>query len=522
MTATPANPLIDALLDPERYPHPATGVELIETHISWVLLAGDFVYKIKKPVDLGFLDFSTLAKRRRYCQEELRLNRRLAPALYLDVVPIAGTPDAPILGGGGEPIEFALKMARFPQEGRLDQVLARGELTCQHIDDLAAEIARLHSTAAIAAEDTDWGTPPLVRQAVEDCLRIARRGMTAPEDRALLDTVGSWAERRYADLAGTFARRKAEGFVREGHGDLHLANMALVGGRVTLFDCLEFSQRLRWIDVACDLAFAVMDLADRGRTDLSRRLLNACLEHSADYAGLAVLPYYLVYRALVRAEVAAIRAAQAGIEPAEAGRQRAEAHGYLKLAADYARPPRPALLVTHGVSGCGKSYHSEALVESLGAVRIRSDVERKRLFGLTPGDRTPAVRVAEVYGDEASRVTYERLLALARTILAAGWPAIVDATFLKRAHRAPFRLLAEELGVPFALLTFACTAEELRKRVAERQAAGRDPSEATLAVLEQQLREVEAPGPDEQAGSVPLGTDRAQATADVERAIGRR
>jgi aminoglycoside phosphotransferase family enzyme/predicted kinase len=521
MSGSDSNALIDALRDPARYPHPVERVAVIETHISWVLLTGRFAYKIKKPVDLGFLDFTTLERRKHYCEEELRLNRRLAPELYLDVAPITGSAGDPRLGGEGEPFEFALRMVEFPQEERLDRALERAALTPAHIDSLAAEVARFHKSAEVASTAAEWGRPELVRRPVDECLALARERLVQPAERAQLEELRQWMQERHAALEPKFEARKREGFVREGHGDLHLANMAFVAGRIALFDCLEFSEPLRWIDVMCDLAFAVMDLADRGRQDLSHRLLGAYVEATGDFAGLAVLPYSLVYRALVRAEVAAIRAGQPGIAAPEKREAIDRAKGYLALAAGYSKPSQPALIITHGVSGSGKSIHAQALLENLGAIRIRSDVERKRLFGFAPDARTPPDRVAEVYGPAANQATYERLAALARTVVMAGWPVIIDATFLKREHRAVFRRLADELGIPFVILDFRTGEGVLRERVAARSAAGHDPSEATLAVLAQQLGEIEPPGPDERPCTVLIDTEHPPMAEELLKAVRR-
>jgi hypothetical protein len=508
--------LIASLRDPARYPHAVRQIDVIETHISWVVLAGEFAYKIKKPVNLGFLDFSSLDKRRFYCEEELRLNRRLAPGLYLDVVAITGTAEQPVFNGAGEAIEYAVRMTRFPQEALLDRLLEQGALTPQHIDALAAEIAAFHGTVAVAGADSPFGAPQRVLTPAIENFRQIRALPDSHADLAALDALQAWTEGRYSALEQTLARRKRDGFVRECHGDLHLGNVALIDGRITLFDCMEFSENLRWIDVMSEIAFLVMDLLDRGRVDLAYRALNAWLEATGDYAGLAVLRFYLVYRAMVRAKVNAIRAAQAGLQPDERASVMERYRGYIRLAQGFAAESRPLLAITHGLSGSGKTTATQLLLESIGAVRIRSDVERRRLFGLAAHERSRSGVASGLYGADATGLTYRHLETLAGAIVRAGFPAIVDAAFLQRAQRDGFRQLANTLGVPFAILDFPADEATLRQRIAARMAQGRDASEADLAVLEHQFATEQPLAADE----IPLTIDVAASFAEALRRLG--
>ncbi|MFN3397284.1 MAG: AAA family ATPase [Sulfurimicrobium sp.] len=482
--------LIRALRNPARYDHVADGVELIETHISWVLLSGAYAYKIKKAVDLGFLDFSTLEKRRFFCDEELRLNRRLAPQLYLDVVPISGTPSEPKLNGAGPVIEYAVKMLRFPQDALLDRMLAEGKLMPAQVDALAREVARFHALIS-AVPPPGLGTPDAVQQPVrENFAQLTERMSELPQDASLL-ALRQWSEEEFARRRAAFAARREHGFVRECHGDLHLGNMAWIDDRPTLFDCIEFNPALRWIDVINDMAFAVMDLHDRGRPDLAQRFLNTYLEQTGDFGGLRLLPYYQCYRAMVRAKVNSIRAGQTGLTAEQQRAAREQIGAYLHLAAILIRPARPWLLITHGYSGSGKTTATQLLLEQTRAIRLRSDVERKRLFGLAPQARSQSGIDQGLYAPDAHIRTYRRLEELAREVLQAGFPAIVDAAFLKRAERDAFRALALELGIPFIILEMRATEDTLRQRVVRREQVGRDASEATLQVLESQLRGAE-------------------------------
>ena len=313
--------LIAALHDPAAYPHPVERIEVVETHISWVVLTGRLAYKIHKPLNLGFADFSTLALRKYDCEEELRLNRRLAPALYLGVVPIGPLDQRPCVGSGEPVCEYAVQMQQLPAEARLDRVLARGQLRPEHIDQLAADVARFHAAAAVAGPDDPYGGER-VWQPVADTFAKLQELATEPDCRRQIAALDAWSQAQWAALRETFLDRKRQGRVRECHGDLHLENLLLVEGRVVPFDCLEFNPQLRWIDVLSDLAFAVMDLVHRGRADFARRLLDRYLAASGDYAGLRVLAFYEVYRALVRAKVAAIRAGQESATPPEIERLR--------------------------------------------------------------------------------------------------------------------------------------------------------------------------------------------------------
>jgi aminoglycoside phosphotransferase family enzyme/predicted kinase len=475
-----------------------TAVERLETHISYVLLTGRYAYKIKKAVDFGFLDFKTLSARRFFCGEELRLNRRLAPALYLGVVPITGNMDAPIIGGNGRAIEYAVKMREFRQDALASRLLARGKLEPAAIDVLARKVAIFHSAIEVAAPGAGFGAPEAILNRAQDNCSTIRRLLDDPDERAEIDALAAWTEHEHVARRGVFLRRVEEGFVRECHGDLHLGNIARVDGELTIFDCIEFNPALRWIDVKSEVAFTVVDLEDRGRADLGRRFLNAYLEQTGDYAGLAVLRFYLVYRALVRAKIARLRTAQ--LDAGAASRALlAEYRGYLTLARNYAQLPHPALVITHGPAGCGKTTLSQALLETIGAVRIRSDVERKRLHGLDALERGRDGIDRGLYAAGATEATYCELAAQARHVVDAGLVAIVDATFLKRRQRDQFRDLATELGVAFLMIDFAARESTLRERVAQRAGAGSDASDADLAVLDHQLRTREPLATEEQA-----------------------
>ena len=500
--------LVQALCDPRRFPHPVDRVEVVETHISSVLLAGEFAYKIKKPYDLGFLDFTTLSARKHYCEEELRLNRRFSPDLYLDVVPITGRHEDPKLGGSGPVIEYAVRMRRFPPGALLPEVMARGALSTQQIEGLARDVAGLHAQFAVAGQDTPWGSFDLIAAQARQNFEQLQPLLVTDTERQALNALAHWTQAELTRLASRFAQRKAQGFVRECHGDMHTGNMVVIDGRIRLFDCIEFNESFRWIDVMSEVAFLVMDLESHGQPQLAWRFLNVYLEETGDYAGLAVLRYYLVFRAVVRAKVAAFAAVQPSGEAARRSAWQTYAH-YMDLARQFSQPSLPLLIVMHGLSGSGKSTVAAQLAGALRAVRVRSDVERKRLFGLAPLARSQG---RDIYTAEATQRTYARLHELAGSILAAGYSCILDATYLKRAERDAARASAG--AHPVVVLACEAAAEVLEQRVAARHAALTDAAEADLHVLAMQRQWREAPGADEAV--LHLSTDEAW---DVQRLL---
>jgi aminoglycoside phosphotransferase family enzyme/predicted kinase len=469
---------------------------LVETHISSVLLAGPAAYKLKKPVSLGFLDFTTLAARKQYCELELALNRRTAPQLYLDVLPVTGSLAAPKLGGTGEVLDYAVKMRRFEAEDSFDRLLARGALDASTVDALADRVAAFHAAIEIAPADSPFGTPQAVLgDALDNFVHIEGLGPPGASLEALR-RLRRWTESNGDALRATFIARKKDGFVRECHGDLHLGNIARVDGAPTPFDCIEFNEEFRWIDVMSEIAFTVMDFVDRGAPAFGWRFLNRALESSGDYAGVALLRFYLVYRAMVRAKVALIRARQPEADARVRSGALADFAHHLADAAGFAASRPPVLILTGGVSGSGKTTLAQSLLESLGALRLRSDVERKRLHGLDATARSGSALDADLYSAQATRATYARLAKLAELLLPTGFPVIADATFLHAADRKSFVRLARAAGARPILLWCDAPMEILRERIATRAAAGRDASEATLDVLTRQLESLEPPKPD--------------------------
>lgn len=465
---------------------------MLETHISWVFLAGPYAYKIKKPVELGFLDFTTLAKRRHFCEEELRLNRRLAPQLYIDVVELCGSAAAPRIGGSGPVLEYALRMRRFQQEALASRMLAEGRLTRDMIDRLATRLAQFHADLPAALPQLPFGTSETVLH--DACQNFEQIAALLPPERHRengLADMRDWTEREFMLRYSEIHERHQAGMTRECHGDLHLRNIVELDGELVPFDCIEFNPAFRWIDVMNEVAFLFMDLLDRGADPLAWRFLSAYLEAHGVYSGLSVLRFYVVYRAMVRAKVHLMRACQTGLVSVEASRLRRAYESYLALAHRCTMLGRPAILLMHGYSACGKSTIALSLAQELGGVRIRSDVERKRLHGLAPLARTHSAFSSGIYGQDATQATYARLAEAARIVVTSGYTAIVDATFLLRAQRALLRDVATTTGVPIILINVSTPRPFLRARIAARAAHCEDPSEATLAVLDQQVATAE-------------------------------
>lgn len=498
--------LIKALQNPALYDHPVDQFQLIETHISWVLLTGQYVYKIKKPVDFGFLDFSTLEKRRFYCEEELRLNRRLAPQLYIKVVSIQGSEAQPQLNGEGPAIEYAVKMRQFPQSAQLDRMLERHGLDSAIMDKLADKVAQFHLSNTPVDADSAYGDWQHVRQPVLENFTHVRASVQNPAVAARLDKLEQWSQQQLAELRPVIAARKAQGYVRECHGDMHLRNIALWQDEIIIFDCIEFNENLYWTDVMCEIAFLVMDLEDRQQQALAQRFLNRYLELTGDYAGLQVLLFYKVYRAMVRAKVAGLRSAQEEAASDAFKQTWLEFEQYIALAESYTRPDKPRLIINFGLSGSGKSVGTRLLAESLPAIQIRSDVERKRLFNVDRNAEVDTEIQTRLYSEQATKQTYAQLVELAGTLLEAGYTVIIDAANLKMWQRQLFIQLAENMQVAFSIMAYHADEAILKQRVIERAQKKEDVSDATLEVLQQQLQSHEPLTDEEQSMTVDIDT----------------
>jgi aminoglycoside phosphotransferase family enzyme/predicted kinase len=502
------------LLRPQAYPHPVESLRVLETHMSWVILAGPFAYKIKRPVQFAFADFRDPQHRALLCAEEIRLNRRFAPDLYLDVTPVRLVEGAASFTGEGPQIEAAVRMRQFDRASELDSLVAAAGVTGDEFTTFGETLAVVHETLPSRDAQASWGDAATVahtlRRNYAECLALAPPAGTSPALRALRAPLGALLARRRPLLAA----RAADGRVRECHGDLHLSNLVRLEGRITAFDALEFEPAFRWIDVADEVAFLCADLQGYRRPDLAAAFLSGYLDASGDFALLRVIGLYVAHRALVRAKIMAIRAATTA-DAAQQARWLERFVDYVAVARDSLAPPRPRLLLMHGLSGSGKTWLGRQLARKLPAVHLRSDLERKRLAGLAPLSDAGAAPGAGLYATEASERTYARLADGVRDALAGGLTVICDATFLERARRTRFREIADEFGAPTLLLDCVAPEAELRRRLRVRQAGRLDASDADEAVLDWQRRQAEPPQPAERIRTLRIDTGAADPVADA-------
>jgi len=508
--------LIQGLMQPAAWPGSVTEIRHIETHISTVLLTGDYAYKIKKPVDLGFLDFSTLERRKHFCEEEIRLNGRLAPQIYLDVVPITGPVSQPCIGGAGPVIEYAVRMNQFEPDALLSN--HPDLLTVDRMDQLARIVAGFHGSIALADLDEPFGTPQATFAPMEENFVQIRELLDLADDHQRLDQLESWTREQLESLRDLLTLRRSEGFIRECHGDMHLGNIALVDDEILIFDGIEFAPGLRWIDTISEIAFLIMDLQEKGQADLAQRFVNSYLAITGDYDGLGLLRFYQAYRAMVRAKVDVIRLQQPDLSSADKESVLVDYRAYLAQAEGYTCKTASALIITHGLSGSGKSTVVMSLLGALSAIQLRSDIERKRLTGLAVDSSSGSELDQGIYRPKTTEDTYQRLKKLAAVVIKAGFVAVVDATFLKHCYRQSFHELAEQLGVPFLILDFQVPEEILRERIDQRMAEGGDPSEANQDVLDAQLISQEPLTASEQALSVRGALEKMDVLAEIERA----
>ncbi len=470
--------LIDSLRNPALYPHPVSRIEVLETHISWIILTGEYAYKLKKPVDFGFLDFSTLEQREYFCHEELRLNQRLAPDIYLEVLAIGGTPESPVLGATDTIFEYAVKMRQFDPQERLDLLLARHQFKPEWIYKLAKQIAKFHRKVPIIAPDSPLGEPETIWEVVSDNFIHISNTVDTLDDCHRVQVLLQKTAQLFRRLTPLIEQRKMDGHVRECHGDLHLANITLYNSELRLFDCIEFNPRFSWIDTISDLAFLLMDLEANGEFSLANRCLNHYLELLGDYAALPLLNFYKSYRAMVRAKVAVLGP----------DLDLASMRHYLSLTEHYASHQQPVLYLMQGLSGSGKSFLSELMLQRSPLIRLRSDVERKRLFK----QLSKKGESVDLYGPQMNLLTLNHLLELSQRLLKAGLSVVVDATFIRHGSRRMFLEMAEQHKAQVQIIACRCDEETMVTRLTDRKQAGKDASDADVKVMQQQQVHLQA------------------------------
>lgn len=474
--------LIEQLSDPAAFDTPPGKIETIETHISWLILTDRYAYKIKKPLRLEFLDFGTLERRKFFCEEEIRLNRPFAPDIYLDVIAITEDGGQLRFGGHGKPVEYAVRMNRFDVSLRLDRQLKAGKLTAGDMQELGRAIAVRHMDAPIAEVATRERTLRMTSAQVRDNFDPLH-GQTKVET---LEALLEWIETELASSAALIEQRFDAGFFRDCHGDLHLANLVRMPGGIRSFDCIEFSADLRRIDVICDTAFLVMDLVAKGRSDLGALFLNHYLECCGDYAGVALLDLYFVYRSMVRAKVAVICSQECGLE-SDRLRNLAEADRYCNVALRHTWKPAPMLVIMSGLSGSGKTWVSNQLMARMPAIRIRSDVERKRLFGLSETATSGSGIGTGIYSARSSHDVYQHLYRIALLLLDTRHNVILDAAFLNREQRDAALEIADRRGYSAVIVDVRAPPAAIRERILQRRSSAADASEAGPDVLDHQV-----------------------------------
>jgi uncharacterized protein len=483
--------MVKALSRPEAYPdHPAE-VSMQQTHISWLFYTRDFVYKVKKPVNFGFLDFTSLEARRRFCEEEARLNRRLAPDVYLDIRDITAADGAIRLGGPGNVIDYALQMRRMPEDRMFPTLLAAGEVTSDTMCRLAQLLAAFHAGAESSPAIDHDGTVGVILENWEENFAQARPYLDWPLAREALDEIHHRVLAFCRTRATLFERRVAAGRIRDGHGDLRAEHICLTDP-IVIFDCIEFNHRFRYGDVAADVAFLAIDLEERGFPDLAQTFVRAYGEYAGDTELPGVLDFYQCYRAFVRAKVACFRLDDPTV-PAGEKRQAARAAArYLELAASYAtRLCLPWLLLCCGLMGSGKSMLAGALAQRAGLQVLSSDVIRKQSAGMQPTTPTHMTYGEGLYAPESIETTYRQMFQKAEALLIEGHSVVLDASFIHQRHRLQARQLAAHVGAEFCIMECWCPEEELRRRLEARVVRGDSVSDGRWELLGQQRRTFE-------------------------------
>ncbi|MEE9935453.1 MAG: AAA family ATPase [Deltaproteobacteria bacterium] len=481
------------LTRPDFYPHRPAAVEMVQTHISWVFIAGDLVYKVKKPVNFGFLDFTTLEKRKFYCEEEVRLNRRLAPSIYLDVVPIVRREDGRLRPGGpGDVVDYAVRMKKLPLDRMLKILLAQGRADAKVMDAVARRIARFHREAETGGAIDEMGRPAIIRHNQEENFAQTEKYVNRTIPAYQYDFIREYVEKFLNVHSELLERRVAEHRIRDCHGDLHLEHICIADD-ILVFDCIEFNERFRFGDVAAEVAFLTMDLDYNGYPERAEDFARSYLDDSGDRDVPALLNFYRSYYAYVRGKVTSFRLDQKELPEAERSDVIRTATQYFNLSYTYAaRLEKPALILTAGLIGSGKSYQARNLAERLGADVVRTDVLRKELLQIAPAEKHPDAFGQGIYSADITRKTYEKAVEWAAGRLAQGRPVIIDASFRSRADRAPAIALARKLAVPLYVIECACPDELVKIRLEKRQQDRDNPSDGRWEILQEQKRHYEA------------------------------
>ena len=487
--------ILKSLLKPDAYPGLVTGVELIQTHVSYIFLTDQHAYKIKKPVDFGFLNFSTIDRRRFYCNEEVRLNRRLCPDIYEGVVELRESPQGAAFHGSGTILDYAVKMKRLPAERMLDRLVATGEITAVTMREISRTIAEFHRTALTSPTIAEHGRLERIMYNWQENFdqTVPFEDMTLPAHER--ESIRLWVTTFAAEHGSIFQQRVDDGFIRECDGDIHLENICLDNGSIHIFDCIEFNDRFRCCDTAADIAFLLMDLDFHGRHDLSDDVIDEYVSTSGDAGAVALIDFYKIYRAFVRGKVESFRLNDSGINQDEQALAKKRASTYFRLVRGYIerRRLKPTLFITCGLMGTGKSTLTAQLAFELGITSCNSDVIRKQLAELTAGQQARDAFNEGLYNRQAHEATYAELLHRAEQQLTAGRSVIIDACFTQREQRSTFAALATRHEIPLRILYVTCSDADNKHRLLDRSASGTSISDGRLELLADQMKEFEPP-----------------------------
>lgn len=483
--------LIRAMSDPDIYPERPESVQVIQTHISAVFLAGDLVYKIKKPVNFGFLDFTSLEKRQFFCSQEVMLNSRFSEGIYLGVVGIYRGPTGINLVGEGEEIEYAVLMKRIPPDCLMLELLRQDKVTPELLDKLADRIAHFHSQAASGREINAYGSPQIIRHNLAENFEQTRPYISRTISEEVFDEASELSVRFLDENQDLIETRVREGHIRDCHGDLHLDHVVVLDG-IMLYDCIEFNDRFRYSDTASDLAFLLMDLDYRGYPAFSERVARRYSAASGDADILRLLGFYKSYRAFVRGKVIGFTLDEPEISESERQSAMKKAGEYFKLSlASLKAAPSPVLIITCGLMGSGKSFLAERLGKRLGIEPLRSDVVRKEIYGLSPGEHQLDKYGEGFYTSGASEKTYKDLLTRAEGSLRRGESVIVDASFARHSDRSNALELAVKVGARFSVLCCSAPDQVIKRRLTERIRKSDEPSDGRWEIFPQQKADFE-------------------------------
>lgn len=496
------NLLIQQMQESHFYPHPVqTPIKLVQTHASYVFLTGDYAYKVKKSVDFGFFDYSTLDKRKHFLEEELRLNGEIAPDLYLEVLPIIQQEKQFILNAAGTPVEYVLKMRQFPQDCLLSEMLKQDQLTPEHIQELGEVVAKFHQKAKVSPEICSFGDWEQIKSALDNNYKQTAKYIDIVQPQKQYQETKEFSDTFFQEKQALFNQRQEKNFIRECHGDLHLRNICYWPNKIQLFDRIEFNKPFRFVDVMYDIAFAVMDLDAKKQTAFGNLFLNTYLEHTGDWEGVQLLPLYLSRQAYVRAKVTSFLLDDPQVAEKDKKEAAETAKDYYSLAHSYTQQKTGKIFLMSGISGTGKTTVGRAIAQHTQAIHIRSDAVRKHLAGISLHRKG----TADLYSAEMSQKTYQRLWELGKMLVSQGFNVVLDGKYDRLKWRTPILEYAQTHQNPLKIVHCTAPMDLLCDRLNQRKG---DISDATADLLSQQKSAQEDFQPNEQMYSVTVDTSQ--------------